>query len=486
METMTVLDQLLAFVCERRARAYLVGGFVRDLLLDRPRYDIDVSVAGSALPLARAFADAVGGAFYVMDEEHDVGRVIIEPDGERYFVDFALVRGDTIEQDLATRDFTINAMALDASQGSIAEAELIDPFGGRGDLEVRRVRAVSNSVFLNDPVRLLRAVRFEAALSFMIEEATEQLMKRDAGRIDRASPERLRDEFCKIIAAPGVVRNLQRLDGLGLLGALFPEVVALKGVEQPAPHKYDAFEHSLLAVGAFEQVQKSGFLNLAEGAFVEHLEPHFEQLLSGGHERGTMLRIALLLHDLGKAATRSEEARGKTHFFGHEVMGAELAGLALRRLRFSNEEIGLVTTIVANHLRPILLAAGLAVSDRAVYRYFRATGDAGVDTAIHAWCDQRATYGPAGTLEKEADLQAVVARLLDRYYHAREEIVSPALLLDGQEVMGALGIGPGPRVGKLLAALQEAQATGQVSSREQAIKFVRQWTGGGPDDPESS
>ncbi len=481
---MQVLNQLSGFLNSRSARAFLVGGTVRDTLIGRERYDIDVTVTAHAAELARAFADQVGGAFYVMDQEHDVARVIIEREGKRYTVDFAQLRGETIEQDLATRDFTINAMAVDLSTGPLDRAEVIDPFGGRADLLARRVRAVSDSVFLNDPVRLLRAVRFEASLGFAIGEATEKLIRRDAGSMARASPERLRDEFCKIITAPGVVRNLERLDELGLLQALFPEVEALKGISQPSPHIFDVFRHTLLGVGAFEEAERAGFLNIAEGAFVEHLEPHFGQVLSGGHTRGTMLRIALLLHDIGKPEARSVDETGRIHFFGHEEVGADLAERALRRLRFSNEEIELVTTVIANHLRPLLLAAGPMVSDRAVYRYFRATGEAGIDVAVHAWCDERATFGAGETLEKQAELQAVVARLLDRYYHARESTVSPETLLGGRDVMGALGIEPGPRVGQVLDALREAQATGQVSTREQALDFVKQWQAENTNEPD--
>jgi tRNA nucleotidyltransferase/poly(A) polymerase len=484
---MTILDELLSFVQRRGTEAYLVGGFVRDLLLERARYDIDVAVVGEATPLARAFADAIGGAFYVMDAEHDVARVIDARGGARYYVDFARVRGDSIELDLATRDFTINAMAFDLARGpwsdvssrsatrharerddASSEAKLIDPFNGRADLAARRVRTVSAAVFQNDPVRLLRAVRFKAQLDFALDDATAAQARRDAHLLVNAPPERVRDEFYKIIAAPNVVRNLHRLDELGLLQYLLPEVTALKGVTQWEPHIYDVFEHSLQAVGALEETQRAEYQNIAEGALADHLIEHFSQVVSADHPRGVLLRLALLLHDAGKPPARSIEENGRIRFFRHEEVGAALAENALRRLRFSNEEIDLITIIVAHHLRPILLALSASVSDRAVYRYFRATGDAGVDIAVHAWCDQRATYGEAQPFEKQAELQAVIARLLDRYYHAHEVTVAPPVLLDGREVMKALNLTPGPRVGELLDALREAQATGEVSTRELA------------------
>jgi poly(A) polymerase len=469
---MKVLEQLLDFIRTRKTEAYLVGGSVRDLLLDRDRYDIDVAVAGSASDLARRLGDATRGSYYLMDQENDVARVVYERDGTRYIVDLARIRGDTIEQDLATRDFTVNAMALDVSTGAWSESALIDPFDGREDLAARRLRALASSVFENDPVRLLRALRFETTLGFALDSETDSYVRRDARLLVDASPERVRDEFFKILSADSSHRNLRRLDELNILQFILPEVTALKTVLQPPPHTYDVFVHSLHAVEALEEIQRAHFLNLAEGAFSQQLELHFAENVSGERRRGMLLRLALLLHDTGKQNARIEEPDGRLRFLGHEETGARIAEQALRRLRFSNEEIGFVTGVVSHHLRPILLAASASVTDRAIYRYFRATGKVGVDVAVHSWCDQRATYGQSEYSVPEAELQAVIARLLDRYYHAHDKIVDPPHLLNGREVMNTLGIQSGPRVGELLDALKEAEAAGEVTNREQAIEFI--------------
>ena len=476
---MKILDQLFEFVVRHKAQVYLVGGCVRDLLIRRERYDIDVAVAGNASPLARAFADEIHGAFYVMDEENDVTRVVHESEGARYYVDLARMRGESIEQDLATRDFTVNAMALDISNGGWSDAALIDPFDGRADLAAHRLRAVASSVFENDPVRLLRAARFEATLGFALDADTESFVRRDASQLVDAALERVRDEFYRIISADSSLRNIRRLDDLGLLRFILPEVAALKGVIQSPPHTYDVFEHSIEAVGALEEIERAHFLNLAEGAFSQQLELHFAETVGGGHQRGMLLRIALLLHDSGKRNARGEAADGRVRFLGHEETGAKIAEQAMRRLRFSNEEIGLVSAVVAHHLRPIWLAATGVVTDRAVYRFFRATGKSGVDVAIHSWCDQRATYGQTEYSVPEAELQAVIARLLDRYYHAHDRIVAPPQLLTGVEVMNTLGLKSGPRVGELLDALREAEAAGDVNTREQAVEFIRERNGNG-------
>lgn len=470
---MDLLETLRRFLATRSARVYLVGGAVRDRLLGRPTHDLDLSVDGQASTLARALADSIGASFYVMDEQFDVARVIVTNDGERDVVDFARLRGGSLEEDLGSRDFTLNALAAEARTWDGAAEGVIDPFGGLEDLAAHRLRAVTPFVFANDPVRLVRAVRMEAELGVALDEPTAALARRDAGLLANAPGERLRDEFVRILGAVNVLRQLRRLDELGLLDALLPELVSLRATTQSAPHSYPVLEHSLYAVAAAEEAERSGYLNLAQGAFGGQLRAHFAQATSGGRTRRELLRLTLLLHDIGKPATRSIQPDGRIRFLNHEAVGAGMVEPILRRLRFSDKEITHVQTMVANHLRPILLAQSGGVSDRAVHRFFRDTGDAGVDVAVHAWCDQRATYGDALLPDVDAALQGVIGRLLDRYYHARAQVVSPPLLLNGTEIMRHLNLAAGPRIGMLLDALREAQAAGQVRTREQALDWVK-------------
>lgn len=441
------------------------------MLLHRETHDLDVSVQGSASQLARAFADEIGAAYFLMDEAFDVARVILEREGAREIVDFARLRGETIEQDLATRDFTINALAADAAIWNGDADAVIDPFNGRADLFARRVRVVSDQVFVNDAVRLMRAARMEAELDFVLEDETEKLVLRDAALIENAPMERVRDELMKIIAAPNVLRNLRRLDALDLLGRVLPEVNPMRGVTQSPPHIYEVFEHSLRAVAAAEETERAGYLNLAQGAFGAQLCEHFAQTVSAERTRRELLHLALLLHDVGKPATRTVEENGRIRFLGHETVGAEMVEAALRRLKFSNDEIGTTKVVTTNHLRPFWLAQN-GMSDRAVYRFFRDTGAVGVDVAVHAWCDQRATYHADSDADEISALDAVIGRLLDRYYHARETVVFPPSLLNGNAVMELLQIPPGPRIGALLDALREQQAAGEVTTREEAVAFL--------------
>ncbi|MBI3914539.1 MAG: CCA tRNA nucleotidyltransferase [Chloroflexi bacterium] len=475
---MKLLTTVLDFLRERNAEAYLVGGFVRDQLLARaPARDIDVAIPDDAVVLARAFANTHDAAFYLMDAEHGVARVLFDEE----YVDFADLRGD-LQTDLATRDFTVNAMArrcdlLTASAEQLHlqlrdPRDLIDPFRGQDDLRARKIRAVSDGVFQKDPVRLLRAIRQAGELEFALESETETLIYRDAALLARAVAERAREEWLKCLALPNMAAFLQRLDRTGLLAAYLPEIIALKGVTQSPPHEFDVYEHTLRVVAELENLQAGGYTSVATGEFVWQLNAHFSESVLSGHTRATLLRFAALLHDVGKPATREIGENGKIHFYRHEMRGAEIVAQILRRMRFSNVELEMITDIVRHHLRPLWLAEEPTLSNRAAYRYFRATNVVGVDVCALSLADQR---GKRSVIDAPADAQVRVTihRLLDRYYHAAETVVAPPRLIDGKALIEELKIAPGRRVGELLEAIREAQAAGEVNTREEALALAR-------------
>ncbi len=461
---MDMLTRVVSFLADQNTDAYFVGGLVRDELLERAvKRDIDLAVDGNAAELARAFADLIGGAYYLMDAENNVARVI---QGDTY-IDFAQLRG-TLREDLSTRDFTINAMAR-----QIGSTELTDPFHGQKHLQAKQVCAVSDEAFQHDPVRLLRAVRIAGELGFTIGAHTEALMQRDANLLAFASMERARDELCKILALADPVTALRQMDDLGLLTALLPEVTALKGVAQSAPHRYDAFEHTLHVLDELQKIQTRAYVELADGALAQELATHFAHIVSAEHTRETLLRLTALLHDIGKAHTQSIDDLGAIHFYGHEPRGAEISEAVLRRMRFSNDEIALVTSTVREHLRPAQLAREGRVSNRAVYRFFRDANPAGVDTCVLSLADGRGKIAPLTDAASELKIRATVAIMLTRYYRESETVIAPPSVIDGRVLMRELALEPGKPVGELLEAIREAQAEGQVKTREDALAFAR-------------
>jgi putative nucleotidyltransferase with HDIG domain len=488
----SIVERVCAFLRTRSVEAYLVGGCVRDWLLGRSSHDIDFAVAGDAVKLARQVADQMGAAFVLLDEERGTGRAVTRgEDGQRLFIDFAKLQGDDIIADLSKRDFTVNAMAVAvADVGSV-----IDPHGGRRDLQLGLVRAVSDTAFLDDPLRTLRAVRLAAELQASIERQTEELLRRAVHLIANVSAERVRDELVKIVALPGAAQNLRYLDELGLLTAIIPELETLKGVEQSEPHYLDVFEHSLETVRWLEEVVEAlkgedaadsdlSLVPLFLSPFSRQLIAHLSQPISGDRSRLTLLKLVALLHDLGKPATKTLE-EGRTHFYGHGEEGAELVGAILGRLRFGGSEVSLAKTIVANHMRPPLLAREEVVTRRAVYRFFRDTGDAGVDTLLLYLADHLATWGPSLRMARWRKRVEFVASMLADYYERHQKVISPPKLINGHDLLEEFDLEEGPRIGELLEAVREAQVEDEVRTKEEALALVRGLLTGDSLDPTS-
>jgi tRNA nucleotidyltransferase/poly(A) polymerase len=487
----TLLDQIVELIREMGTPAYLVGGTLRDELLKAQRvgatassrpYDLDLAVPGDGLRFARRIADAFGGAYYPLDPERGVGRAVLTDDGGRVRdVDVSHFQGPDLMADLAGRDFTVNAMAWELTQDS---SEVIDPHGGQADLQARQLRAVSDRSIRIDPVRGLRAVRLSAQLGFEIEPHTRRLIQDAAPDLAGVSAERVRDELAKILSLPSAADSLRQLDALSLLGEVLPEVTALKGLAQTGRHRWDAYEHTLRAVADLELLLPLDGTGLhPDVPYPERVADHLAVVLSGGHSRRLLLTLAATLHDVGKRDTATIDDEGRVRFINHEAVGATMAADMLGRTRFSTEAQRLVETIVRHHLRPLGLTWGGVPSKRAVHRFFRDTGDAGVEVALLSLADSRATVGyqDADDASRGADeyqpLLETVTALLDAYFNRQETVVAPPPLLTGRDLIDRFGLEEGPALGRLLAALREAQATGEVTDREQAEDWIRREIG---------
>jgi poly(A) polymerase len=473
-----LLERIVQMVLDRSVPCFVAGGYVREWLLGRQGKDVDLVVPAGAIPLARDLADATAGAFYVLDRDTDAARIVYAEPVE-WIVDVAAMRAPDILGDLRLRDFTINAMAIDVRDLMDPDPPVLDPCNGRDDLRAGTLRATAADAFQRDPVRLLRGVRFAASLGLAIEPNTERWILRDADLIAQPSAERIRQELALIMGTEGAADHLRQMDELGLLRPLLPEVAALKGVAQSLPHVHDVFEHTLVTVAQAERLvgpvparlgpDEAEFLS----PFADRLQAHFAQIACEGRARSTLLKFAALLHDVGKPATRSVEEDGRIRATGHEAVGQQVAKDVLTRLRFCTQEIRLVSTIVSHHMRLGWLLKAPPTTGRAVYRFFRDTGDAGIDVVILALADQLATRGE--TLEREhwRDYLELARLMLDHYFDRPAVAVAPRHLISGEDVMSTLGLEPGPRVGRLLEEVREAQAAGVVQTREDALCFLR-------------
>jgi poly(A) polymerase len=463
-------------------KSYLVGGFVRDVCLRRDTADIDIALAADALEVAPRLAEALGGKFVRLDEANKVGRVVVAdkkaPSGGRWQLDFSTFEGG-IEQDLGRRDFTVDAMAVDLGALSQDDIPLIDPFNGRDDLKDRIIRAVSGTAFSSDAARLLRAVRLAAELDFTLDGRTEALVKRHSQLIAGVAGERVREELLRLLAVPDSGRVLPYLDELGLLTAIFPEMAKAKGVGQPKEHFWDVFEHSLKVVVAVDFLLHHGSWEyagdevLAAVPWSEALARHFTRPVSSGSTRRSLLKLAALLHDVAKPQTKALTEDGRTRFLGHGKEGAAIAVDTLERLRFSGKEVKLVEVMINYHLRPGQMSQEGLPTRRAIYRYFRDCGEAGIDILYLSLADHLATRGPNLNLSGWREHARLVDYVLAQHAE-QEKLVTPARLVTGHDLINIFNMKPGPRMGQLLESVREAQASGELATREEALAYIRE------------
>ncbi len=471
---------------------YLVGGAVRDAVLGRETHDLDFATSPGALKLAKKLADQLPGAFFPLDEENDTARIIIQnPDGSRDSLDFAGFRGDSLESDLRGRDFTINAVAMDIYTGQI-----IDPLGGVSDIRNKRIRVCSEKSFSDDPARILRAVRQAAAFGFSIDPATRQLMKSAAPLLANISPERQRDELFKMLAGPKPDASIRALELLGIFPIILPELPALKGVEQSAPHVHDVWTHTLAVLRHLESILAAlapqydeaaanadllnSLLVLRLGRYRQQIGQHLGATLNTARAARALLFFAALYHDINKPQTKITEATGRIRFLGHDEQGAHTAVRRGMALHFSNDELDRLKLLIRHHMRVHFHASRKAENNtdptrKAIYRFFRETGEAGVSLILLALADVRATYDHTLTQEHWVANLDVARTLLEAWYEKAEEIIKPPQIINGDDLIREINMKPGPEIGKLLEAIRETQAAGQLATHEEALAFARGW-----------
>ncbi len=427
---------------------------MRDRLLGRPTDDLDISVRGEPRRAAKAIARATGGTAFQLSGAFGAWRVV--GPGHGWHVDLVELRDADIAADLAARDFTINAMAE-----PLAGGELLDPHGGEADLAARVVRMVSADALAEDPLRTLRAVRLVCELDLSLDPATGAAVAVHAPSIDQVAPERVFGELKRIITADRARFGLELMDEYGLLPAVLPELFALKGVEQNVFHHLDVYEHTLEVLDAVAVLERG-----EHGADVaaKLAEPLGDELTKGG-----AMRFAALLHDAAKPATRGELPDGRVTFVGHDAAGADLARTVLRRLRASQRLSDYVAALTLHHLRLGFLVHERPLDRRSVWRYLRATSPYSSEVTIFTMADRLATRG------RNADEAIAVHLSLAHEMLGHAAADAPRTpLVRGDELARELGIEPGPRLGELLARLEEDRFAGEIATREDAVRRARE------------
>ena len=472
-----MIEKLAACCAPLETDAYLVGGSVRDWLLSaKPGQDIDIAVSGDPEAIAREIAGRFGGTVVPLSPAHGIVRVAVPADDGAedgpWNIDVDGFTG-TIEEDLARRDFSVNAMAVPLA-GRPSSDSLIDMFGGRADLATKTIRALGPTVFQDDPGRLMRAVRLAGQLKFRVEPGTSKLIAADAGLLASVSPERIREEFLTILSLDGAKGQIEVLDHFGLFEQVIPELQTAKGVDQPNMHYWDVWGHTMHTVEAAELITK-GHQNSPIYSCVPWTpdsKAHFEQHATDGHTRGTLLKLAALFHDIAKPQTKSQDETGRTRFFGHSEQGAEIAIQRLTHLRISSKGIEMVAKMVEQHLRPTGMKGGDDwPTNRAIHRYFRDVGDVAIDTLYLSLADYLGAKGPDLVHEEWRNHAKMVGHIL---HIGTSEPVSPVAprLITGNDLMTLFDLQPGPEIGAVLERVEEARSVGEIETKEQALEMA--------------
>ena len=425
---------------EKGVDAYVVGGYVRDHYLCRPSTDIDIVVVGSGIDVAQALADELHTKLSVfktfgtaMLRVRGVELEFVGARRESYTRDSRKpqVEAGTLEDDQLRRDFTINALAWSLNEADFGE--LVDPFDGMYDLEhgIIRTPCDPDITFSDDPLRMMRGIRFAAQLGFQLEEETFDAIARNAERIRIVSRERIITELNKIIASPVPSLGLELLELTGLLALIFPELHALKGVERRGQHAHkDNFLHTLKVLD-----------NVAR------------------RSDDLWLRWAAVLHDIAKPLTKAYDPKTGWTFHGHEVLGSKMVPAIFRRMKLPlNEHMKFVQKLVFLHLRPIILSEDM-VTDSAVRRLLFEAGD-DVE-ALMTLCEADITSGIDAKVKRYlANFELVRRKMKDLEERDRIRNFQPPIT--GEIIMQTYGIPPCRTVGEIKEVIKDAILDGKI------------------------
>ncbi|MEB3286714.1 MAG: HD domain-containing protein [Vampirovibrionales bacterium] len=485
-----LLQSILPIAGELGATLYPVGGCVREALMgclpeDGVPDDLDCLIISpdKDFPLARKLAEKISetfnGAFVPLDEEFGIYRVVLQADTEikgealnkRVFLDFSDALGNSLQQDLARRDLTINAMALDLKKPLDFETGiLLDPFGGVSDLNTNTIRMVCENNLLEDPLRMLRVFRFAALLESasknpaLIDLQTFQVVKAFGEKINTVAAERIQEELYKFFSAKTCFPALLKMAEAGFLEVLFPDMSPMRDIPPNGHHHLGLFEHTLALVKQAER-------------FIDEL-PESEQRYfhsSFNHSSLTrfgLVKLACLFHDLGKPDTKDikQTPTGERFtYYGHDQVSAEYTEKICNRLKTGNAIKAHLMHLTRWHLYPCQF--GKQSPRKSVLRFYRRMGDATPDVILLALADRFSTLGPDVTQEILQREHENLLWLLENYRLEMASLKQP-LLLNGHEIMQALEIAPGPKLKEILLALEEAQQLGEVSTKEAALDWL--------------
>ena len=449
-------DSILSQINE----GYLVGGSVRDFLLcGKISEDRDIAIS-NAEDFSQKIAEKFDGTLVTLDEENKIYRVVLAD--KINYLDISELVGGSIEEDLTRRDFTINAIAYDLKEG-----KYIDVTGGNNDLKNKVLRHIKESNFTDDPLRILRAFRFLAVTGFDLAEETKNTILKYKHLLLNPSKERINYEIMKLFGGKYCAKTLLLMDEFGILEEIFPQVKEMKQVPPNTHHHLDLFHHVVETVKQLEILYQNS---------PDEVKLHLNNIDFGGFPRINHLKLAAFLHDIGKPSTWTiEEDTGRHRFIKHDDIGSKMCVPFLKNLKFSKKQIDYISCMIKNHIYPSGVIQSPELSEKVMMRYLRKMGANVTDNIMLAKADRLSARGEEITDDIVKENIDGLNKLLQFYLDKKDSMKPLPKLLDGFEVMKLKGIKQSPLLGKILNALHEEQLDGNITTKKDAISFVKEY-----------
>lgn len=443
------------------ADVYLVGGALRDFYLEIENFDKDIIVDKvEARDFAQKLAEILNASFVPLDEKNKIYRLVMQD--KINCIDVANPIGESLEDDLKRRDLTLNSIAI-----NLKTFEIINLNDGIKDLKACRIRHISEQNMLDDPLRMLRAYRFQAMLGFELDNELKEIIKKHASKIHESAIERISYELLKLFSGNFTAKTLIEMDESNLLCEILPVCKDLKKVPPNLHHHLNLFEHSIEVVS---QIQ-----NLYENSPIE-VQEHLQKVDFGGTTRLAHLKLAGFLHDIGKPDTWTiEEDTGKHRFIKHDDLGSKMAISMLKQAKFSKKQIDYIAKMVKFHIYPSHIVKTPDITEKIYMRFIRKIENEVIDVIILAMADRLSARGVEITDDIVENNLNSLQKLLDFYLQVKDSLKPLPKLLSGEEIMDFLQISPSPKLGEIIKAMQEAQLSGQISTKEESLTFINQF-----------
>ena len=444
------------FILKEINEGYLVGGAVRDFLMNKTTPDRDIAIK-NAENFAHKIAEKFDGTFIELDNINKIYRVVLKD--KENFLDISEIQGKSIDEDLKRRDFTINAIAYD-----LKNLNFIDITNGIQDIKNKKLRFIKEENFVDDPLRILRAFRFYATTGFEMDDNLKNILNKYSHLALNPAKERIHYELMKLFGGDYTSKALIELDNIGLLEKIFPCVLEMKKVPKNTHHHLDLFNHLIESVRQVELEYLNTNLEIKN---------HLDKVDFGGFPRINHLKLATFLHDIGKFSTWTIEESGRHRFIGHDNKGAKLVKPLLKELKFSKKQIEYISKMIKYHIYPSSVITSPDLNEKIMMRYIRKMENDVIDNIILAKADRLSARGPAITEEIINSNLNGLNKLLNFYFEKIETLEPLPKLLDGKEIIDILNITPSPVLGKIIKALNEAQLNDIVVTKQDAINYVK-------------